>query len=57
MPNQNQNQNQKNAASPGYKTPNEKYNEEFAEESMETVAQKARASRNAVSNPSNQSGK
>ncbi|WP_187386570.1 hypothetical protein [Paenibacillus ihumii] len=53
----NQNQNQKNAASPGYKTPNEKFNEEFAEESMATVAQKAKASRNAVSNPSSQSGK
>ncbi|MFD3257738.1 hypothetical protein ACE3MQ_03910 [Paenibacillus lentus] len=53
----NQNQNQKKAASPGYKTPNEKYNEEFAEESMATIAQKAKASRNAASNPSSQSGK
>ncbi|MEF2966897.1 hypothetical protein V3851_13725 [Paenibacillus sp. M1] len=45
MPKQNNN---KAAASPGYKTPNEKYNEEFAEESMATVAQKAKASRNAA---------
>ncbi|RCX17411.1 hypothetical protein DFP94_109135 [Fontibacillus phaseoli] len=43
--------NQKNkAASPGYKTPNEKFNAEFAEESTATVAQKAKASRNAVNN-------
>ncbi|EOS55895.1 MULTISPECIES: hypothetical protein [Paenibacillus] len=40
--------NQKKAASPGYKTPNEKFNEEFAEESTATVAQKAKASRNAT---------
>ncbi|MCM3702521.1 MULTISPECIES: hypothetical protein [Paenibacillus] len=44
----NQSQNQKRAASPGYKTPNEKFNEEFAEESTATVAQKAKASRNAT---------
>lgn len=46
--------NQKNkAASPGYKTPNEKYNEEFAEESKATIAQKAKASRNAATNNQN----
>ncbi|WP_019638411.1 hypothetical protein [Paenibacillus fonticola] len=49
--------NQKKAASPGYKTPNEKYNEEFAEESMATVAEKAKASRNAASNANPQSSK
>ncbi|GIP55143.1 hypothetical protein [Paenibacillus vini] len=43
--------NQKNkAASPGYKTPNEKYNAEFAEESNATIAQKVKASRNAAMN-------
>ncbi|MNJ53044.1 hypothetical protein D3C77_484180 [compost metagenome] len=47
----------KNAASPGYKTPNEKFNAEFAEENNATIAQKAKASRNAASNPSSQSGK
>lgn len=44
---------QKRAASPGYKTPNEKFNEEFAEESTATVAQKAKASRNATTPVSN----
>ncbi|GIO38590.1 hypothetical protein J41TS12_34510 [Paenibacillus antibioticophila] len=35
------------AASPGYKTPNEKFNAEFAEESNATIAQKAKASHQA----------
>ncbi|GGF85060.1 hypothetical protein [Paenibacillus aceti] len=50
MPNQNQNKNK--AASPGYKTPNEKFNAEFAEENTTTIAKKAKASRNAASNQS-----
>lgn len=46
-----QNQNQKGkASSPGYKTPNEKFNAEFAEESNATIAQKAKASHNAAKN-------
>jgi hypothetical protein len=48
------NQNNKKAASPGYKTPNEKFNAEFAEENNSTIAQKAKASRNAVSNQGSQ---
>ncbi|MDQ0087147.1 hypothetical protein J2T12_000541 [Paenibacillus anaericanus] len=55
MPNQNNNNNK--AASPGYKTPNEKYNAEFAEETNATIAQKAKASRNAVSNQNSQKQK
>ncbi|WP_018753084.1 hypothetical protein [Paenibacillus sanguinis] len=46
--------NQKKAASPGYKTPNEKFNAEFAEESTATVTQKAKASRNAATPESKQ---
>ncbi|MCM3038846.1 hypothetical protein M3201_03910 [Paenibacillus motobuensis] len=42
MPNQNKNK----AASPGYKTPNEKFNAEFAEENMTTTTAK-KVSRNA----------
>ncbi|MBU5671966.1 hypothetical protein [Paenibacillus brevis] len=35
------------AESQGYKTPNEKFNAEFAEESNATIAQKAKASHQA----------
>lgn len=42
------------AASPGYKTPNEKYNEEFAVETTDTIAGRARAASNKEAGQSQQ---
>jgi hypothetical protein len=48
------NQSNKPAASPGYKTPNEKFNAEFAEETNATLKKKVKDSQNAASNHTSQ---
>lgn len=48
------NQNNKAAASPGYKTPNEKFNAEFAEETNTTLKKKVKDSQNAAMNHTSQ---
>lgn len=48
------NQSNKPANSPGYKTPNEKYNAEFAEETSATLKKKVKDSHNAVANHTSQ---
>lgn len=48
------NQSNKPAASPGYKTPNEKFNAEFAEETNATLKKKVKDSKNAAMNHTSQ---